>query len=65
LAFLDLNPAGFEPEGPEIEALVNLREEARERKDYEEADRIREDLRKRNVVLEDTACRSLHREIRS
>jgi cysteinyl-tRNA synthetase len=60
LAFLDLNPAGSEPEDPEIEALVNLREEARERKDYGEADRIREDLRMRNVVLEDTAYGTLY-----
>jgi cysteinyl-tRNA synthetase len=60
LAFLDLNPAGFEPEDPEIEAMVDLREEARERKDYGEADRIREDLRKKNVVLEDTACGTLY-----
>jgi len=54
LALVDLDPAGVEPEDPEIEALVSRREEARERKDYEEADRIREDLKKRNVSLEDT-----------
>jgi cysteinyl-tRNA synthetase len=60
LAFLDLNPAGSESEDPEIEALVSLREEARERREYEEADRIREDLRKRRVVLEDTAYGTLY-----
>jgi cysteinyl-tRNA synthetase len=55
LALIDLNPASSEAENPEIEALVDRRDEARERKDYEEADRIREDLKKRNVALEDTA----------
>ncbi len=60
LAILDLNPASLENEDPEIESLINRREEARERKDYEEADRIREDLRKRKVVLEDTAYGTLY-----
>jgi cysteinyl-tRNA synthetase len=55
LAFLDLNPAGSESEDPEIEALIERREQARDRKDYEEADRIREDLKKKNIVLEDTS----------
>jgi cysteinyl-tRNA synthetase len=55
LAFFDLDPARSEPEDPEVEALVGRREEARERKNYEEADRIRETLRKRNIVIEDTA----------
>lgn len=54
LALFDFNPAGLEQDDPEIESLVNRRDEARERKDYNEADRIREDLRKRNVVVEDT-----------
>jgi cysteinyl-tRNA synthetase len=60
LALFDFNPAGAAAEDPEIEALVNRREEARERKEYEEADRIREDLRKRNVVLEDTGYGTLY-----
>jgi cysteinyl-tRNA synthetase len=54
VALFDFNPAGAEGEDPEIELLVSKREEARERKDYDEADQIREDLRKRNVILEDT-----------
>jgi cysteinyl-tRNA synthetase len=58
--FLDLNPGNSDTEDPEVEALVSLREEARERKDYEEADRIREELRKKNIVLEDTAYGTLH-----
>ena len=59
LALFDFNPAGPEDEDPEIEALVNRREEARERKDYQEADRIREELRKKNIVLEDTSYGTL------
>lgn len=54
LAIFDFGTAGVETEDPEIEAMVSLREDARERKDYEEADRIREELRKRNIVIEDT-----------
>lgn len=54
VALFDFNPIGAEVEDPEIELLVNKREEARERKDYDEADRIREDLKERNVILEDT-----------
>jgi cysteinyl-tRNA synthetase len=54
LAVFDFNAASAETEDPEIEAMVSLRDEARERKDYAEADRIREDLKRRNIVLEDT-----------
>lgn len=54
LAFLDLSPAGSESEDPEVEALIEMREQARDRKDYEEADRVREELKSRSIVLEDT-----------
>ncbi len=60
LAIFDFNPEGQESENPEIEDLICRREESRERKDYDEADRIREELKKRNVVLEDTAYGTLH-----
>ena len=60
LAVFDFNPASQESEDPEVEALILRREEARERKDYDEADRIREELRKRNVILEDTVYGTLH-----
>jgi cysteinyl-tRNA synthetase len=60
LAVFDFEAAAMDTEDPEIEAMVSLREDARERKDYEEADRIREDLRKRNVVIEDTAYGTLY-----
>ncbi len=59
LALFDFNSAGAESEDPEIEALVNRREEARERKDYLEADRIRDELRKKNIALEDTTYGTL------
>jgi len=59
LALLDFNPAGAESEDPEIEALVSRREEARERKDYLDADRIRDELRKKNIALEDTTYGTL------
>jgi cysteinyl-tRNA synthetase len=54
LAIFEFNPANSGIEDPGIEMQVSRREEARERGDYEEADRIREDLRSRNVTLEDT-----------
>jgi cysteinyl-tRNA synthetase len=60
LALFDFSPAGSDSEDPEIEALVSRREEARERKDYDEADRIREELRKKNVMLEDTSYGTLY-----
>ncbi len=60
LAIIDFNPAASAHEDPEIELLVSSRDEARERKDYEEADRIREDLRKRNVILEDTVYGTMY-----
>ncbi len=39
---------------PELQALIKEREEARRRKDWATADRIREELRRRGVLLEDT-----------
>lgn len=60
LAVFDFNAACRETEDPAIEKMVSLREQARERKDYEEADRIREELRKKNVVLEDTAYGTIY-----
>jgi cysteinyl-tRNA synthetase len=59
-AVVDFNPTGAEYEDPEIEALINRRDEARERKNYEEADRIRESLRKRSIVLEDTVYGTMY-----
>ncbi|MGQ9617650.1 MAG: cysteine--tRNA ligase [Candidatus Aminicenantia bacterium] len=38
----------------EIMKMIKEREEARKRKDFEKADRIREELRKMGIILEDT-----------
>jgi cysteinyl-tRNA synthetase len=38
----------------EIEELIRKREEARKRKDWETADRLREEIKKRGYLLEDT-----------
>jgi cysteinyl-tRNA synthetase len=47
-------PADSAGDAGEIEALVRRREEARAGKDWAEADRLREELGARGVVLEDT-----------
>ena len=39
----------------EIEKLVSEREEARKKKNFERADAIRKELRKKGILLEDTA----------
>lgn len=54
LAFVDVE-AAVQPrsEDPQVEALVQQRDEARERKDYSEADRLREELKELGVQLED------------
>jgi cysteinyl-tRNA synthetase len=55
---LDLGTASLAEEEPEsdprIDALVESREEARSRRDWAEADRIREALAAEGVVIEDT-----------
>jgi cysteinyl-tRNA synthetase len=38
-----------------IEELIRLREQARQKKDWQEADRIRDELNQQGIVLEDTA----------
>lgn len=38
----------------EVEALIKKREEARENKDWATADKIRDELQEKNIVLEDT-----------
>jgi cysteinyl-tRNA synthetase len=39
----------------EIERLIKEREQARENKDYKQADQIRETLKKKGIILEDTS----------
>ncbi len=60
VAVIDFSPAGSEHEDPEIEEMIARRDEARERKDFEEADQIRDQLRKRHITLEDTAYGTMY-----
>ncbi|MBQ7089356.1 MAG: cysteine--tRNA ligase [Clostridia bacterium] len=46
--------AGDDDETAEIEALIEARATARKEKNWAEADRIRDELKARNIVLEDT-----------
>ena len=39
---------------PELKKLIDEREKARKEKDYNKADKIREELRKKGIILEDT-----------
>ena len=45
---------GNDDEAAEIEALIEARATARKEKNWAEADRIRDELKARNIVLEDT-----------
>ncbi len=49
----------------EIAALVTRRDEARARRDFAEADRLRDELRDRGIVLEDTATGTVWRRLRT
>ena len=55
---LSVGPDGLGSGGdggdPEIDALVSARTEARANKDFAEADRIRDELTARGIVVEDT-----------
>lgn len=61
LAVFELEKPAPAAEGSEVSDLVRRREEARGRKDWAEADRIREELRRRGVVVEDTAAGTVTR----
>lgn len=56
--FLDFNSIFDILERKEIkkddEKLIKEREEARKKKDFKRADEIREELKKRNIIIEDT-----------
>jgi cysteinyl-tRNA synthetase len=45
---------GEEPLPPDVAALVEDRRRARERRDWAEADRIRAEIQRRGLVIEDT-----------
>ena len=42
---------------PEIKKLIDEREKARKAKDYAKADKIREELKQKGIILEDTGER--------
>ncbi len=54
LRALGLEPAGAALTDAEIEALVAERQAARRRRDYQSADRLRQQLADRGIILEDT-----------
>ncbi len=49
-----LNPVEEEILDEEIERLIEERNEARKRRDFATADKIRDQLQKMNIILEDT-----------
>ncbi|MBW1720929.1 MAG: cysteine--tRNA ligase [Deltaproteobacteria bacterium] len=61
LGFLDLE---HPQEDPEVERLIKEREEARKRKDWATADRIREELNERGIEVVDTRAGTIWRKIR-
>ena len=58
-------PAGESPDDEEIEAMIAKRTEARARKDWGEADRLRDELTAAGVVVEDGAQGTAWRRARS
>jgi cysteinyl-tRNA synthetase len=58
---LKLDDGSGEEGDAEIDALVKQRDDARERGDYSEADRIRAELASRGITLEDTPSGTIWR----
>ncbi|MBK6766183.1 MAG: cysteine--tRNA ligase [bacterium] len=61
LGFLDLSGEAVDPEAAEIEALIEARNAARKAKDWTEADRARDALTERGIVIEDRAGKTVWR----
>ena len=54
-SYYDLHGGAIDPGETEIEALIQKRQEARKARDFATADAIRDELKARNIILEDTA----------
>ncbi len=61
LGFLDLDQEPDDPEAAEIEALIEARNHARQSKNWPEADRARDALSERGIIIEDRAGKTIWR----
>jgi len=68
LGLLDREPAlflqsreGLEMSSEEIDAMIVARDEARSKKDFKEADRLRDELTAAGITLEDSAGKTTWR----
>ncbi len=61
LGFLELGNEAVDPEAAEIEALIEARNLARKSKNWAEADRARDALTERGIVIEDRAGKTVWR----
>jgi len=61
LGYLDLQQEATDPEAAEIEGLIEARNEARKTKNWAEADRARDTLTERGIIIEDRAGKTVWR----
>ncbi|MBL0061014.1 MAG: cysteine--tRNA ligase [bacterium] len=61
LGYLDLQQETADPESAEIESLIEARNEARKSKNWSEADRARDALTERGIIIEDRAGKTVWR----
>jgi len=61
LGFLELGGEAVDPEAAEIEALIEARNAARKSKNWAEADRARDALTERGIIVEDRAGKTVWR----
>ena len=64
-AWLQGSSSGAGTDDAEIEAIIAMRTEARDRRDWAEADRLRDQLTAAGIVLEDGAAGTVWRRVRS
>ncbi|MCL4304793.1 cysteine--tRNA ligase [bacterium] len=61
LGFLSLDQSTADPDAAEIEELIKARNSARLAKNWAEADRVRDELNERGIVIEDRAGKTVWR----